>query len=99
MSCFNESTGFTGGGGWSGGSGASGGGAGFGGSGGDWDAPLQYLSGTTSGYKEDGRGTWVDNGKHNIRHSVEVLGDGSIQEHVVTKDKHTGERTYRSSTY
>lgn len=55
--------------------------------------------GRTSGYKKDGRGVWEDTGTHNIRHSTDLLPNGSINEHVVVTEKATGRTETRSQTY
>ena len=60
---------------------------------------LKSFEGRSDGYKKDGRGTWSDNGTHNIRHSVDKNADGSMTEHVVIKDKSTGYTEKRSETY
>jgi len=62
-------------------------------------APLKGLPDREYGYKKDGRGTYSDNGTHSVRHSVDQLKDGRIQEHVVTTDKKTGEKEIKSQTY
>ena len=52
-----------------------------------------------NGYKKDGRGTWYDNGEFSLRHSTDQLPDGSINEHIVTTNKATGQKTTSSETY
>jgi hypothetical protein len=60
---------------------------------------LKGFPGDKNGMKKDGRGTWRDDGRHSIRHSVDKMPDGSLQEHVVVKDKKTGQVETRSADY
>ena len=60
---------------------------------------LSSFYGNFNGYKLDGRGTWSDNGTHSIRHSVDLMSDGSINEHVVITEKSTGSTTSKSGNY
>ena len=53
----------------------------------------------SDGFKNDGRGTWTDDGEYSTRHSVDSNPGGSISEHNVVTSKSSGETWVHSNTY